>query len=415
MNKNLLPLTAAALLWALAPAPASAISFGLGKAVAGQGAKVTDKAANPLPSCGGNFALFTQPPVTDANLVSVSPVGSQSSHIFPPDHMYFNYNEPMPNLGTVLYAPSNGWVVQVTVNNQSSGLPFGINPNYYIGFSPCAEVTLNILSIATISPALTAALSAPTSVTRCSSFNNSGGGPNPEIGEGCVTYMQVPVHAGDVLGTGLVADFGPLQDTRVSISGFANPSRHDLHRGLCPLDYWAPNVLPAAHYTPGYNLGTTVFARTASPTCGTIMQDVPGTAQGDWYFPGAANLAESAHLALVHDIVFTSSAVFSVGTSMTNFGGILQTKQYFQPKTAPDGTRIDYDFNLVNDGQIYCYDTFSVASPVFAASPDLSGYVVLLQLDSTKTNLTIELQNPATNCAGASPWSFTNAAIGYQR
>ena len=415
MNRHSRPWAAAALLWALVPARASAFSFGLGKAVAGQGAKVTDKAADPLPSCGGNFALFTQPPVTDPNLVSVSPVGSQSSHIFPPDHMYFNYNETMPNLGTVLYAPSNGWVVQVTVNNQSSGQPFGINPNYYIGFSPCAEVVLNILAIANLSPAVAAALSAPMSVTQCSSFNHGGGGTNPEIGEGCITNMRLAVHAGDVLGTGLVQDFGPLEDTRVSISGFANPSRHDLHRGLCPLSYWAPNVLPATNYTSGYNLGATVFPRNAPPTCGTIMQDVPGTAQGDWYFPGAANLDETVHLALVHDIVFTSSAVFSVGTAMTNFGGILQGKQYFVPKTTADGTRIDYDFNLVNDGQIYCYDTFTASSPLFAGSPDLAGYIVLLQLDATKTNLTMELQDPTANCLGAQPWSFTNAAIGYQR
>ena len=412
MNEKLRLIVGAALLGAFLPFPARAFHLGLGSAVAGQGAKVVNAVANPIPSCGGNFTLFTQPPVVDANLVGVTPLGSQSSHILPPDHMYFNYNEPLPNLNQNLYAPSNGWVVQVTVNNQSSGQPFGINPNYYIGFAPCAEVALNFLEIATLSPKVSAALSAPSSQTTCTSFNHGGGGGNPEVGVGCVTNMILPVKAGDILGTGLVDDFGPLEDTRVSFSGFANPSRHDLHRGFCPLNYFAAGALPPAQYTPGINNGPVLIPRNASPVCGTIMQDVPGTAQGDWYFPGADTSFESAHLALDHDAVYTSTAVFSVGTSMPS---ILQGKEFFSPKTSMDGTRIDYDFNLVNDNQIYCYDSFAVNTQG-GAMPGLAGHIVLVQLSGpSNASLTIEVQNPSADCLGAGTWAFTGAAVGFQR
>ena len=411
MNRKNLRRILAALLWALAPSAAHAVHLGLGNAVAGQGAKVTDKAANPLPSCGGNFLLFTQAPVTDPNLVNITPLGSQSSHILPPDHMYFNdltFNNPTQKL----FAPSDGWVVQVTQESYSTGLA----TSYFIGFAPCREVVLNFLGISSISSALQAGMSAAGSQTNCTPFNNGG----LEIGTGCITNMQVAVKAGDILGTGAVGDFGPLEDSRVQLQGFANPSRHNLNRGFCPLNYFVPNALPAGQYSTGSNIGSTVIPRTTPPLCGTIVQDVLGTAQGDWYFPGADTSNEFAQMALVHDSVFTSTGVFSVGTSVVNFGGVFQGKDYYTTKAAADGTRIDYDFSLVNDNQVYCYDGFTNA-PLFGSTPivNLNGFIALVQLtDAPKATLQIEVQDPGTNCAAAEQagtWPFTIAAQIFQR
>ncbi len=142
---------------------AVAVQIGLGNAVAKEGAKVVDKAASPLPSCGGQMTLFTQAPVTDPNLVNLTPLGSQSSHILPPDHMYFNYLNNT-NSSQKLYAPSDGWVIQVTQEIYSSGLP----TSYFIGFSPCREVILNFLGIPSLTPEIQTALTAPSSRTSCS-------------------------------------------------------------------------------------------------------------------------------------------------------------------------------------------------------------------------------------------------------
>ena len=422
---------AAALLWAMAQAPARAFHIGLGNAVASQGAKVVNKAAvSSLPSCGGNFSLFSQAPVTDPNLIGLSPLGSQSSHVLPPDHMYFWYKNTT-NPGQLLVAPSNGWVVQVTANSFTNG-----SSNYFIGFSPCQEVTLNFLGMPAISPAVAAAVAAaPAYATSCASFNNGGS----EVGEGCVTNLQIPVQAGATLGIGVVNDFGPLEDSRIQLTGFANPARHNLGRGFCPLSYFQAGVLSSTYAVPGDNIGApnyTSVPRSTAPVCGTIVQDIPGTAQGDWYVPAspesqdASYTYENDQIALVHDSVFWSSAVFSVG-NQNALPPAFQGKEYFVPKMASDGTRIEYDFSLVNDNQIYCYDTFFWSNP--ESSPpqsSLAGNIVLLQLtDAAKDALQIEVQGQATacptlpnggtcNCTVASQertWAFTSAAVIFLR
>jgi hypothetical protein len=397
----------------------SALRFGLGSAVADRGASTTNQASTVvgpdggpplLPSCGSQMALFTYLPVTDPNLINVAPVGSQLGHTLPPDHMYFNF-ELYQGSTVVTYAPGDGWITQivgVTYPNDSDA-PGGINPNYYFVFSPCREVTL-YTGQGALSPALAAAANAGN--TSCSSFNQNLGGGNGS----CVTNLQLRVHAGDVLTTGVAPDFGALLDTRFQISGFANPSRHNLNRGFCPLSYFAPGVLPTTYSSPGYNNGALLIPRTASPICGTIMQDIPGTAQGDWYFPAADPTNDAAQMALVHDIVFTSTGVFSVGSENT-VPAIFQGKTFFLPKTSADGTRIDYDFGLVSDNQVYCYDTFSSGFPVFNASAALAGNIVLLQLiDAAKDTLQIEIQDPGSSCAAtAGTWAFTSAAVTFQR
>jgi hypothetical protein len=413
----------AAAFWMVGQAPARAsFHFGLGNAAAAEGAKVVNKANSEymdvggvalpaLPSCGGNMALFTHLPVTDPNLINVAPLGSQLGHIQPPDHMYFNFAID-PGSSVVTYAPGNGWIIQivgVTYPNDADA-PGGINPNYYFVFSPCREVTL-FTGQGALSPALAAAVASAGAQTTCSSFNQNLNGGNGS----CVTNLELPVHAGDVLTTGAVPDFGALLDTRFQLSGFANPSRHNLNRGFCPLNYFAPGVLTAT-YTPGYIDGTTPVPRTASPLCGTIVQDIPGTAQGDWYSPAADPANDNAQMALVHDIVLTSTAVFSVGSD-NSVPAIFQGKNFFAPKMSADGTHINYDFGLVSDNQIYCYDTFASGYPVFNASTGLTGYIVLLQLtDPAKDTLQIEIQDPMASCtATAGTWAFTSNAITFQR
>jgi hypothetical protein len=414
MNKNWLVLAAVAFLWTASLPPAQAFHVGLGNAVAFQGAKVVDKAANPLPSCGGQMALFTQLPITDSNLINLAPMGSQEGHVLPPDHMYFNF--PTFVTGEVTHAPGNGWITQIVEATypSTSAAPGGINPIYYFTFQPCAEVSL-ITGLGALSPALSAALTS--GYTSCSSFGQNLGGANGS----CVTNLQLPVHAGDALTIGVVPDFGALSDTRFTISGFANPSRHNLNRGFCPLNYFAPGVLPPS-YATGYIAGSTPIPRTASPLCGTIVQDIPGTAQGDWYFPGSdttpGQLQEEYQMALVHDAVYTSSEVFSVGNSNT-LPAVFQEKNFFQPKMVADGTRIEYDFGLVNDNQIYCYDTFGGLYPNFMFTNNLSGYIALIQLtDPAKDTLQIDVQNPggSANCTTtAGTWAFTPAAVIFQR
>jgi hypothetical protein len=283
---------------------------------------------------------------------------------------------------------------------------------------------------------------APSYNTSCSPYSSDGGGNS------CTTNLQFPVQAGTALGSGVFVDFGPLQDSRINLTGFANPSRHNLNRGFCPLSYFKANALPASQWTTGdyvggtfsngsYVPGTgTYVARSTTPLCGTIVQDIPGTAQGDWYASGSPNTQdasytyESEQMALVHDSVYWSTAVFSVGISdplypLLPSGGGQTYKAFFMPKTNADGTfKVDasstnIDFSLVtNNGYIYCYDTLSTSNPTFAPYYNiLSGYIILLQLIDAN-DLRIEAQNhlSGANCTTtAGTWAFSPAAVVLQR
>lgn len=409
----------AAALWALVQAPALAFHVGLGNAAAAQGAKVVDKANSEymdvggsafpaLPSCGSNMALFNSAPVTDPTFLSYMPLGHvfPPGHTFPADHSYFNFNASSTQLlGINLYAPGDGWITQVTsyYDNVNSAPAF-----YTLTFSPCAEVQLINLSVNTLAPALLQP--AGPSSTSCSSNT----GNNPGVVWSCVTNMEHPVTGGQLLGTGGLVDFGPIIDTRFQISGFIDPARHVLDRGFCPIDYFIPSLKAAYTATLGGNNGSTLIIRTIQPVCGTIMQDLPGTVQGDWFFPGAPYPPDNPHLALIHHNVDPSTGTFSVGSSIPGFAG----SHDFDPKTTADGTRIDYDFSLVNDNQIYCYDTLLIDFSNGAGGPDpqYAGNIVLLQMtDPSLDTLKIELQNPGTPCPSPASWAFTSNAVTFQR
>jgi len=408
----------AATLLIISQGSAYAFHFGLGNAAAAEGAKVVNKANSEymssdgllvpkLPSCGSNMALFTSAPVTDPTFVSITPLGHfiPPGHTFPSDHNYYNFNASSTQLlGINTYAPGDGWVMQVIALYYNLNAP----SSYVITFSPCLEVKMDNMTVNTLAPALLNP-SGPSS-TSCSS-NNWG---DQGVIQSCVTNMEMPVKAGQLLGTGGIVDFGPIEDTRFQITGWANPSRHDLNRGFCVVNYFSPSLKAAYTAILGVNNGSTFIPRTIQPICGTIMQDIPGTAQGDWYFPGAPNLPEDPHLALIHSNVDPSTGTISCGTSVPGLVG----GHDFIPKTTADGTRINYDFSLVSDNQIYCYDTLLTDFVYGAGGPDPNyvGQIVLLQMtDASLQTLKIELQNPRTTCASAAPWAFTSNAVTFQR
>jgi hypothetical protein len=411
MNRKLL----LAFVCAAAPARAGSFHVGLANAVANEGAKIVNKAANLLPSCGGNFTLFNQFPVTDPSLASIEPLGHlfPPGHTFPSDHLYFHFNESFAAAQSVnLYAPSDGWIIQVVRADYTSGAPMGLSADYQVTFSPCQEVALTVGHVDFI-PSFMANPAGPTS-TQCSSFSE-GGAPGAEAGTSCQINMQVPVKAGQIIGTGTIGDFGPLIDTRVSLSGFVDPSLQNLNRGFCPLNYFSAPVQTAYTALLGQNAGAVLTRRTIPPLCGTVVQDAAGTAQGDWFAPGATDANGLNNIALLHDNVFPSTAAFSIGQSMP---AAFQGVNYVYPKTVADGTRINYDFNLVNDNQIYCYDTFEAFPQISSGlNPNMVGRIVLIRMTPSLTNLSIEVQNPGTNCAtvGAASWAFTGAAVLFQR
>jgi hypothetical protein len=187
---------------------------------------------------------------------------------------------------------------------------------------------------------------------------------------------------------------------RRSPLGFVNASRMggDMPFGqnyvVCPVDYLPSTIRASIH-----NLfGEGTRRRTAEPVCGTVMQDIPGTAQGRWFVND--NVDGRLHLALVRDYIDPAIAVFSVGTSVPS----LPTNLYrFQ--TAGSG-RLNLDFPLVRPGsQVFCYEPTTQISA--------GARVVLIQL-VTEQRLRIE-GRAGGSCGPAESWALSAAATEFAR
>jgi hypothetical protein len=251
----------------------------------------------------------------------------------------------------------------------------------------------------TLSPALTAQVGP---ITQCDPPYSTGGITSTS----CRKEVDIRLSAGTLLGTTGGAQFPGLDyggaDRRVPPLPFVNPARsygNDSEFGqnhtICPIDYFVPAVADALRARLG-GFGQT---RTIAPVCGTIMQDLPNTAQGRWYFDN--NVRDDPHLALAHDNVDPRLGVISSGTSVPNLQG---TAWKFTP---PSSGRVNLDFPMVgSDGLIYCYQTFSPNPP-----PPLRH--VLIQLVSA-TRVRIESVIGGT-CGEPSTWSFSAGAREFTR
>jgi hypothetical protein len=141
------------------------------------------------------------------------------------------------------------------------------------------------------------------------------------------------------------------------------------------------------------------------------MQDVPGTAQGNWFFPGiylrdAPDV--SPLLALAHDYVDPSQPLFSIGTSIQGVNPGLYTFQIESQGL------VNRDFSEVSaDGQTYCYENF-LQDRAAGGMPvgQLSG-ILLLSMPSD-TTLVIEAVE-GRSCAESAEWVFSAKATSFER
>jgi hypothetical protein len=215
----------------------------------------------------------------------------------------------------------------------------------------------------------------------------------------CTKRVSISVERGAPLGTMLATMDWGATDRRTPL-GFVNASRMggDILFGqnyaACPVDYLPPAVRASVHNM----FGEGTRRRTAEPVCGTVMQDVPGTAQGRWFVND--DVDERLHLALVRDYIDPAIAAFSVGTSVPS----LPTDLY---RFSPAGSgRLNLDFQLVRPGsQVYCYELTSQRLP--------SARVVLIQL-VTEQRLRIEGRAGAS-CGPSEGWAFSASATEFAR
>ena len=358
----------------------------------GEGGTGPDGSVTGLAACTSAPPL-SQLPVPIGSIEEIGPLGAMSGggHLFPATHLGLHQSAsvtaPVP-----LSAPGSLVITQLArVTFTGAGAPF---TDYAIYFSPCADLKMHFGHVTSIDPAILSTLG-PWTASDCVEPYMIG---STTI-EPCTKNTSIPVAAGAPLGTQrYTMDWG-ASDRRIRLA-FANPARQGgeqdafgQNSAVCAIDY-----LPSAVRASVHDLfGEAGVRRTTEPVCGTVMQDIAGTAQGRWFINDDWN--ERLHLALVRDQLDPSIGAFSVGTSIPS----LPTNLYrFDPV---DVGRVNLDFPHVQaDGLIYCYEPSSFAP---------TSYRILIQLLSD-SRLRIE-GSADTVCGDPTSWAFSAGAVDFDR
>ncbi len=236
------------------------------------------------------------------------------------------------------------------------------------------------------------------------SVENFSGGETYRINR---KWIEIPVTAGQILGTvggrsyAWSVDFG-VYDQRHNPANVANPQRwenNDLYlHGVCYLRYYEEGpVLDQLVALVGREMveGETL-------PCGSVIQDVPGTAQGIWFLSGSNDThPEEQHLALVRRSTNPDQKVLSIGNSIPNIdSGIYE----FVP--ASRGL-LNRDFlDIIPDGQIYGFQVNK------AWENDLFNGVIVVMMPNSET-LWIEVFIGATT--EPTSWAFTENKTVFER
>lgn len=344
------------------------------------------------PACGENYSWFTQDILDASAYHSISPLGvvNPSGHTFPTDHMYYYYTDYLSV--SPVYSPGTMYVESITAQEHLSVDP--VFTDYTVRFRPCEDFYNFFMHMSGLSADLEAAYNAVESTSdNCNEY--SAGGENFRI---CTKDVRYKFVAGEIVGTGggntgqHALDWGAY-DTRTAITGVANQSRwwEQMLNNVCPLDYFPDALKNSLKSLVGYY----DERRTVEPICGTINQDVSGTAQGRWFLTGTAltGWQEDHQLALIHEPVDFTQGLFSVGDSVTT----LSTGKY--EFTPVDSGYVNRDFDqVISDGQVYCYDT--------------DNGVILMQLTA---DTTLRIESQELGSCGSGPWSFTTNYTDFER
>lgn len=360
----------------------------------GSGSGNSDSSANGdssgLSSCGSNYSFFSTPPLNESDYTSITPLGNlnPSSHVFPTDHIYFYLTNYLLHYN--LYSPGNATVTQISASEHVTD---GFT-DYAFTFQPCNEFKAQFGHVSALSDKLNQALTAP---YQWDSTYSTGGKTYRNYGKN----VSLTISAGEQIGvvggnTGQMALDMNTYDSRITLN-FANSSRwsqrSDTIHTVCPINYYSGDLKNSL----SSKLGNGRTNRSIDPICGTIEQDVSGTAQGNWFVAGTTTFSsEDPHLALVHDNIDPTKPIFSVGTSMSSSGLSSGTYEF----TSQSSGLVNRDFNnITSDGNIYCY------TPSY-----LSGKLILQMTNST----TLKIERQDGNC-DLPPWTFTSNATTFER
>jgi hypothetical protein len=291
---------------------------------------------------------------------------------------------------TDVFAPGDVTIYYITQTQTFGSNGNLLDEDYSVYFSPCKQIRAWYGHMI-----ISDRLKAEVAKTECQEM-----GASPPGYKQCQYLLNYKVKAGDYMGTaggGTSAslDLG-VYDSRTPISGFVAPGRYrsDYLETNCPVDYFTEPLKSTMYGLLGWFNGK----RTVEPICGSVMQDVPGTAQGNWFDGPLSNLNlenEGKAISLVHDYHFGVLGELVIGGQVSQPGIIEFT-------TTHTGTTDREPSEVRADGKIYCYQNDNVQETYMG----LSGKFILQLVDAN----TLKIEHQDGSCSGtesfASPYTY---------
>ena len=344
--------------------------------------------ASEFPSCEDKMDLLTYSPLAYPDFKNIVPLGNlnPSGHTFPTDHIYWylhhenenkvgdknggenkNYDEAESlTIKVPLIAPADGWVTTISSSEHLSS--DSVYTDYDFTLTICEEFTVRFGHVSSLSEKLKKVFEETNSIG-CEEYETGGNSY-----KNCWLEIEpLKVSAGEVLGT---TGGNPNQnaldiwahDLRAEPLKLAKPKRWEDHQlqVVCALDYFVKEEKEKLYARLGGYSAFGFETRTIEPLCGTIAQDIMGTAQGVWFVEGTKEgfeftHPEDPHLALSYDNVNPNINVFSVGNSVP---GLESDTYIFEPgKTADEVGDVNIAFSDVKPGKIYCYEPLKPWEP----------------------------------------------------
>jgi hypothetical protein len=365
--------------------------------------------AAPLAACG--LDPLSSLPVDLADIVGIIPLGNLNppAHTLPSAHTSVALGNSTATTRTVgVRFPAAGRVLRVI--RYEGLLPGGVT-EYSLQFSVCRELFFYFNHLVNLDPDfLTQIGDFPASTCDAAPTRTCNKVLSVPVSEGAV-FAQLPVEAGKQR----IFDFGARDARLPAPTGYANlaryyltPEGNDLRHVACPWSYFPAAARDGALALLGDPFALPPVRRTSEPRCGTVVQDVAGTAQGNWFgYPTTGAMydepppREDLAVSLVHDAIDPTRPVFSVG-NRSNLGA---GRYFFEVQGSG---KVNRDFADVTAGSgVYCYEHLTDLN----GQPQGTG-IVLLEAGADGK---LRLERLSFSSCGPGPFQFGSAVTTFDR
>jgi hypothetical protein len=326
-----------------------------------------------LAKCPANLSgLFTYFFINPDNLEAIDPLGGVNPpmHTQPVDHIYFTTKNSL-NARVPIYMPADGIlfeVVEEVRTNTTTGA--FLESSSEVTFAPCQGVDVSIAIISELGPDIKALIK--DGQGQCEELEKGKQGEEV-VSRMCRYQVDKQLKAGDLLGYELnvseserLASNGRIlpeevKDVEIWAHNYSiTPSRDvdiawydfpSLPYSFCFFDMYQGEMQKkyldkfGAFNSAGYD---GFKQRIAPPVCGSILQNIVGTVQGDWFYGEKGKVSSDGYLSLVPNNFDPSIGDISIG-------GTIRQPEVINFLSTHSGTLNRELSEVKTDNNIYCY------------------------------------------------------------